>query len=423
MFRRYFIGQALSAFGSALSSVALAFAVISLNHSASALGIVLTASRLPQILFALLGGALGDRFSRRHVLLVTDAVRAGLQTLTAAVLILHVADLAVIAALQTITGIGSALFGPAANGLIKELAPCGRNREATSLLAMATNGVAISGLAAAGVLVGLVGPGVAFAIDGATFAASAISLALIKSPSLTTLAASPLGLLHDVSDGWRSVRAERWLLVHCAHVCFINAIALSPFFVLGPLLASRSLGGAPAWAAIAIAWTVGSIVSNVAATKWAPRRPIATAIALTLGLIPLLTSLAVNPKLMIVLPAALIAGAESALSNTIVLVALQDHIPDHLLARATSFESIGSLIAVPLGMGVCGVAAAITSTQTVFAFGAFWVLMSTGAALASPAVRQLGSPTSTSYQPIALPSQAHGGAAAPADGRSGGARS
>jgi len=54
---------------SALSTVALAFAVLSLTRSAVALGVVLAGSRLPQIIFALLGGALGDRFSRRLIML------------------------------------------------------------------------------------------------------------------------------------------------------------------------------------------------------------------------------------------------------------------------------------------------------------------------------------------------------------------
>jgi MFS family permease len=382
-FRRYFVGQTLSGFGSALSSVALAFAVLSLSSSPSALGLVLAASKVPQILFALLGGALGDRFSRRLILLGTDAVRAVLQATCAVLLIAGIADVAAILILQCVSGLCSAMFAPAANGLINRVAPEGSST------------AALGGLAMAGALVGVLGPGPAFAVDAATFAASTLSLARIRvrplqPPPAPAPASRPYrGLLVDIGEGWRAVRVLPWLLVHCIYVCLLNALALSPFFVLGPLVAQRRLGGAPAWAAIAIAWTVGALLGGACAVRWRPQRPIAAAISISVCLTGLLIALAVPLPLEVILPAAAIAGWEVAVSNCLAMVALQDNVPDHLLARATSFESVGTLIAAPLGMGFAGLAAGLTSTGAVFAFATGWVLISSGIALATPAVRSL----------------------------------
>jgi len=50
------------------------------------------------------------------------------------------------------------MFAPAANGLVNNLAPDGRNREATSMLGFAANAASISGLAVAGAIVGALGP-------------------------------------------------------------------------------------------------------------------------------------------------------------------------------------------------------------------------------------------------------------------------
>lgn len=388
-FRCYFIGQTLSGFGSALSTIALAFAVLSLTHSAAALGLVLTASRLPQILFVLLGGALGDRFSRRRIMLSTDAARALLQALTALVLVLHRADLPLIAGLQTLSGLGSAMFSPAANGLVKQLAPDGRNREATALLGFASTSAAIGGLALAGAVVGTLGPGPAFAVDAATFAASTLSLALIHAPALTEPMSPRRGLLSDVGDGWRAARQTPWLLTHCVYSCLLNTLALSPFFVLGPLVAARSLGGASAWAAIAIAWAIGSILGSALSSRWQPRRPVATAIAISIAIVPILVGLAIPLPLSYLLPSAALLGGENALTSTFIFVALQDNIPDRLLARATSFETIGSLIAVPLGMGFAGIAANWTSTRSVLIFAATWVALSTPVAFSNRSVRCL----------------------------------
>lgn len=395
-FRRYFVGQTLSGFGSALSSIALAFATLSITHSATALGVVLTASRLPQIVFALVGGALGDRFSRRLVMLATDAARTVLQTATAVLLIVHAADLALLVSLQALAGAGSALFAPAANGLVANLAPEGRNHEAVSILGLSSNTASIAGFGIAGALVALIGPGAAFAVDAATFGASTISLALLRSPLLSAPLGPSRGLLADIGEGWEAVRTTSWLLTHCIYVALINGIALSPFFVLGPLVASRSLGGAPAWAGVAIAWAVGSMAGNLVTGRWQPHLPIAVAVGVTLTLSPVLLLLAFGASLSLVLPAAALAGAEASVSANIILTTLQSQMPDHLLSRATSFETIGSLVAAPLGMGLCGWAAGLTSVRAVFLFAGGWVIISSLIALCVPSVRHLRSRTSDS---------------------------
>jgi MFS family permease len=85
-FRLLYIGQTLSNLGSALVPIALAFAVLDLTGSATDLGLVLLASRLPQVLLVLAGGVLGDRLPRRRVMLASDLVRCVTQATTAVLL-------------------------------------------------------------------------------------------------------------------------------------------------------------------------------------------------------------------------------------------------------------------------------------------------------------------------------------------------
>jgi Kef-type K+ transport system membrane component KefB len=123
--------------------------------------------------------------------------------------------------------------------------------------------------------------------------------------------------------------------------------------------------------------------------RWQPTRPVATAIAVSIAIVPILVGLAIPLSLGFLLPAATLLGGENALTSTLILVALQDNIPDRLLARATSFETLGSLIAVPLGMGFAGIVANVTGTRTVLLFAAAWVALSTPVALTNPSVRRL----------------------------------
>ena len=70
------------------------------------------------------------------------------------------------------------------------------------------------------------------------------------------------GLLKSIRSGIGEVRSRTWLVVWTAHVALINLLIISPIFVLGPFIASKYLGGAPAWAAIGIGYTVGGLAGG-----------------------------------------------------------------------------------------------------------------------------------------------------------------
>ncbi len=78
-FRRFYVGYSASLLGTAMSSVAIAFAVLGGGGTASGLGIVFTANIVPLIAFTLGGGAIADRLGRRPVMLAADVARCAAQ--------------------------------------------------------------------------------------------------------------------------------------------------------------------------------------------------------------------------------------------------------------------------------------------------------------------------------------------------------
>ena len=92
-FRWLWIGQAVSAAGDALVPVALAFATLSISRSASALGLVLAASTVARVVALPLGGVWADRLPRQLVMLASDAVRAAVYGVVAALLVSGTAQL------------------------------------------------------------------------------------------------------------------------------------------------------------------------------------------------------------------------------------------------------------------------------------------------------------------------------------------
>src|SRR5258708_39592575 len=66
------IGQTLSGLGDAIFYIALAWQVLLMTHSGTAMGIVLVASTIPSLVFTLLGGVTADRLPRRLIILWSD---------------------------------------------------------------------------------------------------------------------------------------------------------------------------------------------------------------------------------------------------------------------------------------------------------------------------------------------------------------
>src|SRR5512140_949654 len=99
-YRLFFSGQLISLIGTWMDTVAEAWLVYRLSHSALLLGLAAFASQIPVFLLAPWGGVLADRYDRRKILLWTQALSGvqamilALLTLTHRVTIWHVIVLA-----------------------------------------------------------------------------------------------------------------------------------------------------------------------------------------------------------------------------------------------------------------------------------------------------------------------------------------
>ncbi len=381
----YLAGQATSGAGSALSSVALVFAVLTISRSAGSVGLVLLASRLPGIALTLAGGVIADRWSRKWIVVCADATRTALQVATGVLLLTGHATVLELAALQCGSGGASALFGPAANAMLAGVAPQGQIRRASSLLGITTALAQTGGLAVAGVIVALAGPGTSLLIDGATFGLSSVTLALI--PPVQTARPRSKRVLTDLREGWRVVTSKGWLATYAIHETILNVLVLSPFFVLGPVIAKDDLGGAPAWSAIAVGYVIGNLAAAHITYHWAPSRPVFAALAISAALAPMLALLGIAGPIWLIVPAALLAGAETTIYNTLTSAALQANLPEHTLGRASAITGVGSTVLVPVGMGLAGIVADAIGTSTVLLSGAGLVLITTAICTSLPTTR------------------------------------
>jgi MFS family permease len=138
------------------------------------------------------------------------------------------------------------------------------------------------------------------------------------------------------------------------------------FQVLGPVAAREHLGGAAAWGAITAAESVGLIAGGLLSLRFSPRRPMlfVAAIGGAIAISPL--SLAARWPLLAVCAASLGLGIAMEVMMVQWTVALARNIPPGKLARVSSYDALGSVMAMPVGAVLAGpiaAAAGVAATQ------------------------------------------------------------
>jgi MFS family permease len=389
-FRLYFAGQATSVIGDALVPVALAFAVLGVTGSATALGLVLAAGTVPTVLFVLFGGVWADRLLPRRVMIASDLVRALAQGGIAGLLLAGRATLAELMVLTALWGTAAAFFRPASTRALPDLVDAARLQEANGLMSTARNSANVLGPALAGILVAGAGAGVALAIDAATFLVSALSLAAIGghfARSAPSGGAQP-SMLAELRGGWREFVSRRWLFAIVVWAALFHFFVLAPYFVLGPLIAKTQLGGAGAWAAIATAFGAGTIGGSLLAMRLKTDRTLLLAVVpLALFALPVL-ALALGAPVAVDAPAALLGGLGIGVFGVLFGTAMQRDVPREALSRVSAYDWLGSLALLPLGFAVTGPAAQVFGAAPTLFVAAGWMLLSTLVLLLVPDVRR-----------------------------------
>ena len=385
-FRLLFTGQLISLLGDSFTSVALSFAVLDLTHSATDLGIVLTARAVPLVLFLLVGGVFADRLPRRTMMLGADVVRMTCQASLAALILTHHALVWELAAIVAVHGSATAFFNPASTGLTPLTVSADRLQQANSLRGMSQSGAGLVGLALGGTVVTLAGPGWALAGDALSYGGSALFLSLLRLPPHVKL--PPQSFFADLRDGWREFVSRTWLWVGVAAASLAN-LTTGIFSVLGPVVSKQSLGGPVAWTEILGGMSVGALLGGFAALHVHARRPFLLALSLISMLGLPMALLALRAPALLVATGALLGGGCNMLANTVWETTLQHLVPRAVLSRVTAYDWFGSMACQPIGLAIAGPLAVAIGTGTTLWLTAAAIVLIAAAAVSTPSVRRL----------------------------------
>lgn len=385
-FRFFFASRAVNIWGTTMAPVALAFAVLSIEDSATALGQVLAARSIPMVLFLLLGGVIADRLGRRLVIQVSNAVAVLSQATAAALVISGHAELWQLIVIEAVNGTAAAAALPAMEGMVPQLVPRRQLQQANALLSMARGALFAIGPTTAALLVVTVGPGWALAVDAVSWLIALVLLVPVRVPHRAPDAGS--GVAKDLREGWVLFRSTTWLWVVVLAFGALNAIIAGAWHTLGPAVAKDTIG-ITGWGYVLSAQAIGLILTGLVLLRVSIRYPLRAGMLGCLLFAAPLLMLGLDPHLVPLAIGMFVAGAGIEVFGLGWSLAMQEKIPADMLSRAYSYDMLGSMVAIPVGQLAVGPLAESLGDRPVLvvsgiAYGAICVLT-----LASPAVRNL----------------------------------
>ena len=381
-FRLFFFGQGVSLVGTWMQSVALGWLVLDLTNSPFAVGLNSALRALGVLVFTLYAGIVADRVDKRRLIILTQALQM-VEALALAVLVwTGVVAVWQVMLLALFVGVVNAFDIPTRQSFIVDLAGKEDLMNAIALNSSMFNAARVVGPAIAGALIGLVGVGMCFFLNGVSYIAVILGLMAIRLPSFQARpsAASAWSGFREVLVFLRSDRRVETLVVLTA----ILSVFGFPFLVMMPVFARDVLhvnaaGYGALTAAVGAGAMLGALAIAVNSRRIVRRGRLMTYGGTAFGLCVLAFALSHSFAASLVLLA--LAGCAMIVNNALTNTLLQTLVPDGLRGRVMGFysfvfvglsplgafqagafaERFGAPLAIGMGAAVCAVAVVVAA--------------------------------------------------------------
>jgi MFS family permease len=351
-YRRYFAGQVVSLSGNWMQMVAEIWLVLSLTGSGLAVGMTTALQFLPILLFGAWGGLLADRFSKRRLLMLTQALMAIPALALFAVTAAGVVTPLMVFALVFVRGTVNSVDNPTRQSFAIEMVGPDRVVNAVSLNSVLIHSARLAGPALAGILIASVGVEPCFAINALSFGGMIFALWRMEPAQLNSAprAERERGAIRAAV---RYVRATPELAVPLALMALVGTFGLN-FQVILPLLARFSFGGGPtAYATLVAAMGAGSVVGALATGAHGRTDPrLIAGAALSFGVLAALA--AAMPSIALEVPMVALLGASAVTFAAAINSSLQLAVEPEMRGRVMALYSVVFLGSTPIGGPLAG---------------------------------------------------------------------
>lgn len=387
-FTLLWFGQSISRLGNTIYEVTLGWTAYAITGSAISMGLVLAAFSIPQVLFLLIGGVFGDRYSRRTILLVVD-LAAGLVTGTIAILALNdQLTLPFLVGMSACLGVVDAFYGPVYGPLIRDIVPEQEIQLANALDSVTQNTLRIIGPVIGGVIYTFAGAGGAFSLNAISFFLAALTTLLIRRIPIRVVEIKNT-VPKDMRSAYYFTKKTPWLLYIIGLSIVVNFFSIAPFFVLLPLIInsngmSVSVLGFTLAAQGAAGVAIGLLLGRMGQTKYRGLKLFA--LSTSIGVAEICLGVSNNATLIVMSGAVLGVGIGAGLLEHTLL---QQYVPKEFLSRVYSLNLLGSFALFPIAYSLSGIMATYIGVNSVLIIGGVVTIVFCLIALQNRTVKQL----------------------------------
>lgn len=375
-FRRLFVGQALSEFGTQVTFVAVPLQVYVRTRSTAMVGLLALCETLPLVVFPMVGGAIADTVERRRFLMIAQAIAAALSLALAVNAFLPEPRMWVLFAFSFLWASAYSLYSPAFRAWPARLLSPDLYTSALALEVVYYQSAALAGPVLAGVLAVKLGFEYAYLLDTVSYLAVIVAVARMHRSPPTAERAS-VGW-STIVEGLRFLRGKQvlqgtfWIDLNA--MIFGLPVALYPAFVLDVLDASPSLVGL-LYSAEALGALLVALVSGRA--KHVRRQGLVTLVACVCwgaGIV----GFGLSPTLWVALVFLMLASASDMVSGLYRDAILKTVTPDEMRGRleGISLSVVGT--GPSLGNAEAGLLASVTGIRFSIVSGGIACILGAG---------------------------------------------
>lgn len=347
--------QTISLFGSSIVQYAIIWYITLTTSSGLMITLSTLCGFLPQLIISLFAGVWVDRYNRKYVSMISDAVIAVVTLLLAISFILGYKPLWLIFAVLAVRSFGTGIQTPTVNSIIPQLVPKehlirvnGINSTLSSLnmlIAPATSGVLYAYLSIEKI----------FFVDVTTAAIALTLMSMLKLARLSSQNLEGKSTIKAIREGFYYLK-ENPFISYLIIFLIVMMILISPAAFMTPLMVSRSFGP-EAWrlAINEMAFSSGAIVGGIAIAMWGGFNSRLRTTLLAGGAYGFfMIALGCTPVFAIYLAFNFLIGITMPCFNAPITALLQEKVDPAMHGRIFSLVQVANCCALPLGMVLFG---------------------------------------------------------------------
>ena len=369
-FQLFIIGQLISLIGTWMQTTAQQWLVYRLTGSVAVLGIFGFASQIPMLMFAWMGGYVGDRYNRHRGVIVTQTCSMVLAFVLAGLTLTHLIREWHLILIAFLVGIVNAFDVPIRQAFFVQMVGRQDLPNAIALNSSIFNGARVVGPAIAGIVIIRVHEGGCFLINGISYIAVLIALLMMRIEPFTRKpsAESPL---RSFVQGFKFAMRDLPIRSALFMLCLLSFFGLQ-YSVFLPIYAGDILhGNARTFSWLLSAAGIGAVLGALQFAARTHYRGLSRWIAATctvcaVGLIVMSQATVFWLCVLLLFAVGFAATSQMAATNTII----QERVPDELRSRLMAVYATMFMGVQPLGALLAGeVGKRIGTPDTVLLFG------------------------------------------------------